>query len=113
LVISLKIPLTNYDGPFSVYEVTALPVKLPNSRLDTILEMEHRFVAIHDSTNHMVVLTAGQAEEVRISEHYLLRYPIIHTYNSCTQAIYMNDAKLTKDLCTYMVHPTATKPWLF
>jgi len=112
LLVALSIPLTSYSEAFVVYEVTVLPIGIPNSDLNSILEPEHRFVAIHDSTGHYVELTMEQVRGVQGSLYYLIQDVLVRTDadRSCILAIYRNMPKQVKQLCKYLVKPRFTLP---
>jgi len=57
LLVVLDIPLTSYPGPLEVYEIRAHPIRVPNSALDSVLELEYTHVAIHKETGTNQVQT--------------------------------------------------------
>jgi len=109
LVIALDVPLTSYSQAFKVFELRSHPIRIPNSDLDSILQVESKYVAIHEATSHMVVLTPEQAAEVARTRHHLLRYPVIQvkTAQTCIFAIYLNNARDAKQYCKHLVRPTS------
>jgi len=111
LINTLNIPLTSYNGPFKVFEVKAVLIRVPNSQLDSLLEVPHQYVAIHEESGALIALSADDAKKVLKSGHYLIWYPVVRvdTNRSCTIAIFRNNAKMTKELCTYVVRLTI--PW--
>jgi len=101
MVIALDVPFTSYNQAFEVYELKSHPISIPNNDLDSILEVENRYVAIHAATENIVVLTLEQASDIGKVKHHLLRYPIIQmdTEQSCTLAIYLNNVRDAKKFC--------------
>jgi len=112
LIIHIDIPLTTYELSFKVYEVHAHAIKIPNSELDSLLEVEHRYVAIHRYSGAHIVLTSDEAKEVSLTKYHLIHTPIIRLDQdqSCIMAIYSNRVKLATELCKYIVKPAATLP---
>jgi len=96
LLVALSIQLTSYSEAVVIYEFTVLPIAIPNSDLGSILDPEHRFVAIHDSTGHYVELKMEQVRGVQSSPQYLIQDVLVRTDadNSCILAIYQNMPKL-------------------
>jgi len=50
LLVVLNIPLTSFPGPLDVYEIHSHPIRVLNSALDSVLELEYSHVAIHKET---------------------------------------------------------------
>jgi len=54
--MGLDIPLTSYPGPLEVFQFHVHPIKVPNLALDSVLEVEHKCVAIHNESGAYLVL---------------------------------------------------------
>jgi len=112
MIITLRVPLTHYETPFDVFKVKAVPIRVPNSELDSVLEVPHGYVAIHESTGTFIAITERKAKEVALTDHYLIRDPMVrvNTNNTCKMAIFRNDAKLAKQQCAYVVRHASRLP---
>jgi len=112
VIITFNIPLTSYNGPFNVFEVKAVPIRLPNSDLDSLLEDPYQYVAIYEESGALIALSSDDAKKVLKSGHYLIWYPVVRvdTNRSCTIAIFRNNAKMAKELCTYVVRHNSMVP---
>jgi len=112
LLIALRIPLTSYDVAFKVFEVKVVPIRVPNSELDSLLEVPHQYVTIHEESGVLIALSEEEAKEVATSGHFFIRNPVVrvNTDRSCTMAIYKNDAKQAKQLCKYVARHTSRFP---
>jgi len=64
LIITMNILLTSYNGPFKVFEMKAVPIRVPNSELDSLLEVPYRYVAIHEVSGALIALSANDAKKV-------------------------------------------------
>jgi len=76
------------------------------------LEATYKNVAIHEGSRALIALSADDAKKVLKSGHYLIWYPVVRmdTNRSCTIAIFRNNAKMAKELCTYVVRHNSMVP---
>jgi len=109
LLVVLDIPLTSYPGPLEVYEIRAHRICVPNSALDSVLELELTHVAIHKEIGVYVVLTPEDVHSIKTSRRDLLQYPAVRkdVNTPCVMALYKSEPGRVKRLCTYIVRPTA------
>jgi len=105
LLVVLDIPLTSYPGPLEVYEIRAHPIRVPNSALESVLELEYTHVAIHKETGVYVVLTPEDVHSVKTKRRHLMQYPAVRkdVNTSCVMALYKNEPGRVKRLRTYIV----------
>jgi len=77
LLVVLDIPLTSYPGPLEVYEIRAHPIHVPNSALNSVLELEYTHVAIPKESGVYVVLTPEDVHSIKTSRRHLMQYPSV------------------------------------
>jgi len=113
LLVVLDIPLTSYPGPLEVFEIRGHPIRVPNSALDSVLELEYTHVAIHRETGVYVVLSAEDVQRVKTSRRHLMQYPTMRkdVNTSCVMALYKNERGRVKRLCKYVVSHGTRQQW--
>jgi len=90
LLVVLDIPLSSYPGPFEVFVVHVHTIRVQNSAFDSVLELEHRYVAIHSESGAYLLLSAEDINNVRSSRRHLMRYPVVRkdANRSCVMSIF-------------------------
>jgi len=112
LLVSLRIPLSTYSDKFKFYKILKHGIKVPNSKLSTILDTNVEYIGIDALSGDYIVVDAQQASAIQASARHIIKQPIIHIdgNESCLVSIFYNDKKGVDSYCHYLLEPSQITP---
>ena len=114
LYVTLKLPISNFDKPVTVYQIMSVPLPI-NSTSDhatQILSLPNYFLITSNHQYYATVntldLTKCKSKTVKHCPYNVALTPV--TSQSCVLALYANDKNLVKSLCEFRYVQSIIKP---
>jgi len=107
LLVSINVPLTSFASKFQFYKLESYNIKIPNSNLSSIIDINVQYVGIDSTTNNYVLVTDYQAFQIAASSSYILRNPQVYQDgpSTCIIALYTNNKQKVQLYCKYVIDP--------